>query len=127
MTMATTPDGAPLTPTTPCTVCQATQRWDDAGVWRCQACWPKPLTRAARQAEADEKRRDGRGRPPAESRRVAPAGATPARPPADTGAAGVGKGPSYCKKCAQTSTWLLREGLEVCYKCFAQKPLRKDV
>jgi hypothetical protein len=30
----------PLTPGTPCTVCGATNRWDDRGVWRCKACWP---------------------------------------------------------------------------------------
>jgi hypothetical protein len=30
----------PLTHHYPCAVCQSTDRWDDAGVWRCKACWP---------------------------------------------------------------------------------------
>ena len=30
--------------------------------------------------------------------------------------------PAYCLGCARQSTWLLREGREVCYKCGTQKP-----
>jgi putative DNA primase/helicase len=34
--------------------------------------------------------------------------------------------PSYCPGCSRNSTWLLREGLEVCYKCGTQKPSRPE-
>src|SRR5262245_46390276 len=34
----------------PCVVCGGSQRWDDAGVWRCTTCWPTPLTVTTRQA-----------------------------------------------------------------------------
>ncbi len=30
----------PLTPFYPCVRCGNTDRWDDAGIWRCLACWP---------------------------------------------------------------------------------------
>ena len=42
---------APLTPHYPCVVCGKAERWDDAGIWRCMACWPPPLTEATRLAE----------------------------------------------------------------------------
>ena len=32
--------------------------------------------------------------------------------------------PSYCPGCARLSTWLIREGRAVCYKCGTQKPPR---
>jgi hypothetical protein len=47
----------PLTPHSPCVVCAGTDRWDDAGVWRCRACCPEPASRAARQAAALERMR----------------------------------------------------------------------
>jgi len=40
-----------LLPLSPCAVCGQDERWDDAGIWRCRACWPMPLTEAARKAE----------------------------------------------------------------------------
>jgi hypothetical protein len=36
-------------PPQPCYACQGTQRWNDAGIWRCRACWPTPLTTQARK------------------------------------------------------------------------------
>ena len=48
---------APLTQRYPCVVCGQNVRWDDHGVWRCQGCWPEPMTRATRQAEALERTR----------------------------------------------------------------------
>jgi hypothetical protein len=42
----------PLTPSQPCALCQGTTRWQDAGVWRCVACAPEPLTVHARALEA---------------------------------------------------------------------------
>jgi hypothetical protein len=39
----------PLTEHYPCTVCGSTDRWLDVDVWRCKACWPTPLTAAARR------------------------------------------------------------------------------
>jgi hypothetical protein len=30
----------PLTQYYPCVVCSGSERWDDAGIWRCLACWP---------------------------------------------------------------------------------------
>jgi hypothetical protein len=42
---------APLTPQHPCVVCSSTERWGDAGIWRCKTCWPTPLSQAARRAE----------------------------------------------------------------------------
>jgi putative DNA primase/helicase len=42
------------------------------------------------------------------------------------GSPGGRRSPSYCPGCARHSTWLLREGLEVCYKCGTQKPLRTE-
>jgi hypothetical protein len=51
------PPPEPLAQDTPCRVCDRTDRWDDAGVWRCRACWPEPVTRAARQAETLERTR----------------------------------------------------------------------
>ena len=32
----------PLTQHYPCVVCSGSERWDDAGIWRCLACWPSP-------------------------------------------------------------------------------------
>src|SRR5262245_46595994 len=32
---------APLTPCYPCVVCGSTDRWEDRGIWRCVACWPR--------------------------------------------------------------------------------------
>jgi tubulysin polyketide synthase-like protein len=32
----------PLTQYYPCVVCSGSERWDDAGIWRCLACWPSP-------------------------------------------------------------------------------------
>jgi hypothetical protein len=29
-----------LPPHVPCIVCGGTDRWDDAGIWRCVVCWP---------------------------------------------------------------------------------------
>jgi hypothetical protein len=43
--------------TSPCRVCDSRDRWDDAGVWRCRACCPEPVTDTARQAEALERTR----------------------------------------------------------------------
>lgn len=40
---------APLTPQYPCVVCGGTDRWDDAGIWRCTPCWPTSLTKTARR------------------------------------------------------------------------------
>jgi hypothetical protein len=42
---------APLTAGFPCVVCDGRERWNDAGVWRCLACWPSPLTQQALTAE----------------------------------------------------------------------------
>ena len=39
----------PLSSGYPCVSCGGGIRWNDAGVWRCVACWPTPLTLAARQ------------------------------------------------------------------------------
>jgi hypothetical protein len=47
----------PLAPFSSCAVCSGTERWNDDGVWRCRACWPEPVTHAARQAEALEQSR----------------------------------------------------------------------
>jgi hypothetical protein len=44
----------PLTQYYPCVVCGKTERWDDAGIWRCVACWPTPLTEATRHAAAHD-------------------------------------------------------------------------
>jgi hypothetical protein len=44
----------PLTPAYPCAVCGSNVRWNDRGIWRCKACWPAPLTQAARRAAACE-------------------------------------------------------------------------
>src|SRR5437899_1424089 len=55
----------PLTPFSACVVCGQTDRWDDHGIWRCQACWPEPVSRAARQAEALEQ---GRAQAPTRTR-----------------------------------------------------------
>jgi hypothetical protein len=41
----------------PCVVCGSQVRWNDAGVLRCGACWPSPLTQAARRAEEHDQRR----------------------------------------------------------------------
>jgi hypothetical protein len=41
----------PLTAGFPCVICGGNERWDDAGVWRCGACWPTPLTQKTRAAE----------------------------------------------------------------------------
>ena len=41
----------PLTAGFPCRVCGGSDRWDDAGIWRCGACWPTPLTRQTHEAE----------------------------------------------------------------------------
>ena len=30
----------PLTQDSPCVVCASTDRWEDAGIWRCRRCWP---------------------------------------------------------------------------------------
>ena len=32
----------PLRQYYPCFVCSGSERWDDAGIWRCVACWPAP-------------------------------------------------------------------------------------
>jgi len=32
----------PLTQYYPCVVCSGSERWDDAGIWRCLACWSAP-------------------------------------------------------------------------------------
>ena len=29
----------PLSSTYPCVICGRTERWDDAGIWRCRHCW----------------------------------------------------------------------------------------
>ena len=31
-------------PAQPCTVCGGVTRWNDAGIWRCVACWPPEAT-----------------------------------------------------------------------------------
>jgi len=36
----------PLSADYPCTVCGSTDRWQDHGVWRCKACWPKGQRKA---------------------------------------------------------------------------------
>jgi hypothetical protein len=35
----------PLTPYYPCVVCGSTDRWEDRGIWRCVACWPRVASR----------------------------------------------------------------------------------
>jgi hypothetical protein len=41
----------------PCVVCGGQVRWNDAGLLRCVACWPQPLTRGTLRAEAHYQRR----------------------------------------------------------------------
>jgi hypothetical protein len=55
----TTARSAPMTPAAPCALCGGQERWNDAGTWRCIACWPTPLTRATREAERQYQRRYG--------------------------------------------------------------------
>jgi hypothetical protein len=35
----------PLTQYYPCVVCSGSERWDDHGIWRCVACWPRVASR----------------------------------------------------------------------------------
>jgi ribosomal protein L37AE/L43A len=92
---------AALTPLAPCTVCASPARWDDAGVWRCTACWPQPLTAATRTAEAQ---------PLAPlTRRTAPP------PPAPV--VGPRRPPFVCPTCTKPSTWPIRGQAWVCYRC----------
>ena len=57
----------PLPPGFPCVVCGGGNRWDDAGIWRCVACWPTPLTQQTMVAERAYQHttalKDGRHRP----------------------------------------------------------------
>ena len=44
--------GSPPPALLPCAICGDVPRWSDMGIWRCRACWPTPLTAAARRAAA---------------------------------------------------------------------------
>jgi ribosomal protein L37AE/L43A len=101
------PDLAPwaltagLPPPPPCVVCASPARWDDAGVWRCTACWPMPLTEATRTAEAQPLA-------PLAQREV---------PPTPTPVVGPRRPPFVCPTCQKPSTWLVRKTTWVCYRC----------
>jgi hypothetical protein len=43
--VSATPNLAPLTQQYPCVVCSGSERWDDHGIWRRVACWPREESR----------------------------------------------------------------------------------
>jgi len=47
------PHPAPLTPCYPCVVCGSTDRWEDRGLWRCGACWPRVAYRTPQEPPHD--------------------------------------------------------------------------